>query len=107
MPVIAIVSKDNIRLDIRPDLLKPILDRSPFAREIALAERPDLNLFPCEPSQKVHRAVARFFDTRLGRAEHNPADIQIRNLCGQLEQCPARADLDVVRVCAKTKDAMH
>jgi hypothetical protein len=46
--------------------------------------------------QKFIRTATSLFSTRPRSAENDPPDLQIGSLSGQLKQCPAGADLDII-----------
>ena len=107
MPVVAVMGKDNFRIEFRTDLLKPVLDCWPFTRKVALAERSNLDLSSSYASQEFIRAPGGFIGTWPWSAENNPADFQVGILSSQLEQRTAGPDLDIIRVRTKTQDPAY
>ena len=96
MPVVTIMGKDDIRIELRLDLLEPILDRWPLAGKVAFVKRSYFDLFACDATQEILGTPIRFFRARSRRAKDNPADIQFRNLSTQLQEGSAGTDLNIV-----------
>ena len=45
MTIVSVMGEDEVGFELRFDLLKPLLDCWPLAREVAFAKRSDLDLF--------------------------------------------------------------
>src|ERR1700754_1624635 len=107
VPIIAVMRKVEIRSKFRLHLLKPVLNRDPLTREVTFAKRSDDHLFSRQSNQEIIGTAAGLFRPRPRGTEHHPLDFQVRNLVAELEQSSPCANFDIVRVSAKTKNALH
>ena len=64
MPVIAVMGEHDVRIKLRLDLLKPLLDCWPLARKVTFAKRSYLDLFACNAAQEILRTLFRLFGAR-------------------------------------------
>ena len=89
VPVIPIMSENNIRTKLSFDLFKPIFYRRPFAGKIAFTKGSDSDLPICYLGKKIGSAFLRLRSSISRRAEDDPPNFQIGSLRYQFKQSAA------------------
>src|SRR6266545_156742 len=94
--VVAARGQDQVRREAALELLEGLLDRGALPGEEAVPEGPHLDLAVVAAAEERLRAVHRLLGALALAAQHQPADLQRRELRDQPEEGAAAADLDVV-----------
>ena len=104
MQVMAIMSKDEIRIERTFQFLKAVFNFTTVVRKEAIAKRFDNDGFSFSASQKPRSALLGFLRTQRIRTKDNPVKFQVRRPIDQLEKCRTTADFNVIAVSADAQN---
>src|SRR3954451_22104966 len=106
MQVLAVVREDQVRRDLRLEVLEKVLDRAAVVWKEAVAELADDDVPAGGPVEERLGAAVNLLGARVPRAEHHPPHLDRRKRLDQMEDRSAATDLDVVGVATHGEDTV-